>query len=160
MSRKQRPPRAAGSYSMGSVLRHPSRVFKRPPRAASEADLAAVRGGQVRRVACFLAGSYPPFPPRFRQGWLDLSKDDAQWKPLFNRLIPAQHLTEPIESVRTHPANVRDPSLPKGAPDRVMFTVVSCQTPSGRIDLVVSRWDVPLVVGYFSPADQPASPAE
>jgi hypothetical protein len=159
MSPKQRPPRAAGSYGMASVLRHPSLVFKRPPRAASEADLAAVRAGEVRRVACWLAGSYPPFPPRFRQGWLDLAKDDAQWRPLLSRRL-VQHLTGPIESVRTHPANVRDPGLPKGAPDRAICTVVSCQTPAGSIDLVVPESDVPLVVGYFSPADQPASPTE
>jgi hypothetical protein len=131
-------------------------MFKLPPPAASQADLVAVRGGEVRRVACWLAGSYPPFPPRFRQGWLDLSKDDAQWRPFLSRRRPVQHLTDPIESVRTHPANVRDPSLPKGAPDRAICAVVTCQTPSGRIDLVVPKSDVPLVVGYFSPAAAPS----
>jgi hypothetical protein len=34
--------------------------------------------------------------------------------------------------------------------------VVTCRTPSGLIDLVVSGADVPLVVGYFSPAGQRA----
>jgi hypothetical protein len=159
MSPKQRPPRAAGSYGMASVLRHPSLVFKRPSRAASQADLAAVRGGEVRRVACWLAGSYPPFPPQFIQGWLDLSKDDAQWRPFLKRRFPVQHLTEPIESVRTRSIFDRA-GLPKGAPERGICVIVSCQTPSGSIDLVVPKSDVPLVVGYFSPANQPAPRVE
>jgi hypothetical protein len=153
MSPKQRPPRAAGSYGMGSVLRHPGLVFKRPSRAASEADLAAVRGGEARRASCWLAGSYPPFPSRFIQGWLDLSKDDAQWRPLLSRRFPEQHITDPIESVRTRSIFDRA-GLPKGAPELAICAIVSCQTPSGSIDMVVAKADVPLVVGYFSPADQ------
>jgi hypothetical protein len=34
--------------------------------------------------------------------------------------------------------------------------VVTCQTPAGSFDLVVSGADIPLVVGYFSPADKAA----
>jgi hypothetical protein len=147
MSPKQQPPRAAGSYGMASVLRHPWHIFKLPPPAASHADLAAVRGGEVRRVACWLRGSYAPFPSRLRQGWLDLSNYDAQWKPVLNRRQPVLHLTGPVESVRTRRAE-RRPQLCAG---------LTFQTPSGSIDLLVAKSDVPLVVGYFSPADQPAS---
>jgi hypothetical protein len=158
---RQRPPRAAGSYGPVSVLLHPSRLFGQPPPAASQADLAAVRAGQARRVVCWIRGSHPPFRPWLRQGWLDLSKSGAQWTPLWGIRRPALQITGPIESVWTRPADDREPGVKKGgqmygAVQIPTCVVVTCQTPSGSIDLVVPQSDVTLVVGYFRPAEQPA----
>jgi hypothetical protein len=155
---RQRPPRAAGSYSFSGVLSHPSRMFKLPPPEASRADLAAVRRGETRRVVCWIRGSYAPFPSRLRQGWLDLSRDEAQWTPLWSIARPAQPVSGPIESVWTRPADEREPGVKKGGQMYGVVNipacyVVTCRTPSGSIDLVIAGSDVPLVAGYFSPAD-------
>jgi hypothetical protein len=162
MPPRQRPPRSAGSYGFTSVLLHPWHFIKQPPPAASQADLAAVRGSEARRVFCYLRGSYAPFPSRLRQGWLDLSRHDAQWIPRWSIRRPAQQITGPIESVWTRPPDEREPpGVPKGgkmygALQMPACVVVTCRTPSGSIDLVVPGADIPLVVGYFRPADQPA----
>ena len=150
------PSRAAGSYGMAAVFLHPWHLWRLPPAAASQADLAAVQGGEARRVVCFLRGTYAPFPSKLCQGWLDLTNDDAQWKPLLKGRQPAQQIAGPIESVQTRRADGREPGVPQTV-RTPPCEVVTCQTPSGSFDLVVPHADVPLVVGYFSRSDQPAS---
>jgi hypothetical protein len=156
---RKRPPRSAGSYGPIGVLVHPSRFFKQPPPAASQADLAAVRGGEARRVCCFLRDSSAPL--RLRQGWLYLSSHDAQWKSLWSIRGPARQIVGPFENVWTRPADEREPRLQHGGETHGLVktpavVVVTCRKPSGWIDLAVPRSDVPLVVGYFRSVDKPA----
>lgn len=162
MPPRQRPRNSAGTYGPIGVLLHPSRIFRQPAPEDSQADLEAVLGGQTRRVCCFLRGSFAPFPPRPRQGWLYLWSHRAQWKPSFSIRRPAQQITGPITSVVTRRVDHREPNVRKGsrnygpyglygAAKLPTFSVVTCQTPSGSIDLVVPTSDLPLVVGYFTP---------
>jgi hypothetical protein len=146
---------------MLGVLSHPSRFVKLPSPALSQADIAAVRRGESRRVACFLRGSSGPYPTRLRQGWLYLSSHDAQWRPFWSIRRRPRQISGSIVSVVTRPVDYREPLVSKGGKYgglvvRPSFVVVTCQTPSGSFDLVVPTADVPLVVDHFTPTSRPA----
>jgi hypothetical protein len=96
-----------------------------------------------------------------RQGWLYLSSRDAQWKPLWSIRRRARQLNGPIESVKTRPADEREPLTIQGSKyggivARPRFGVVTCRTASGWFYLAVPAPDVPLVVDHFSSTSRPA----
>jgi hypothetical protein len=152
---KQRPINSAGTYGFIGVLRHPSLMFKPPSPDQSQADLAAVRRGEVRKVSCFLRGSFDPYPHRLRQGSLYLSGPHALWEPFWSVRRACQQVNGPVLSVTIRPADHREPNVKKGGGGFVnvpSFTVVTCHTSCGAVDLLVPSADVPLVAGYFMPA--------
>ena len=162
VSLRKRPGNSVGTYGMIGVLAHPSRLLRQPSPAESQTDIAAMRRGETRRVACFLMGSFAPLPPRLRQGWLYLSSRDAQWKPLWSIRRRARQLNGPVESVKARLADEREPLMIQGGKyggivARPKFGVVTCRTASGWFYLAVPAPDVPLVVDHFSPQSRPAA---
>jgi hypothetical protein len=156
----QRTRKSAGTYGFIGVLRHPSLMFKPPSPEQSQGDLEAVRRGEARKVSCFLRGSFAPYSRRLRQGTLHLSALDVHWEPFWSvRRLP-QQITGPVLSVSTRPADDREPNVKKGGSSILnvpSFTVVTCHTPHGAVDLVVPEADGRLVAGYFKPTSPPGS---
>lgn len=154
MRARQRTRKAAGTYGLIDVLRHPLLLLKPPEPEQSLSDLQAVRRGEARKVSCFLRGSLAPYPRRMRQGTLYLSALNVYWEPFWRvRRIP-QQITGPFLSITTRPADDREPNVKKGGGSILnvpSFTVVTCHTPHGAVDLVVPDADARLVVGYFKP---------
>jgi hypothetical protein len=153
MTGRHRPSKSAGTYGLIGVLRHPSRILKPPSREQNLGDLDALRRGETRRISCFLRGSYAPYPERLRQGTLYLAVQDAQWEPFWSVRRTRQEVAGPVVSVTTRPADHREPNVKHGGNSFVpSFTVVTCDTPHGAIDLVVPSADAALVASYFKTA--------
>jgi hypothetical protein len=150
----RRTEKAAGTYGLIGVLRNPLLLFKPPEPKQSQGDLQAVRRGEARKVSCFLRGSLAPYPRRLRQGTLYLSGLNVHWEPFWSvRRIP-QQITGPFLSITTRPADDREPNVKKGGGSILnvpSFTVVTCHTPHGAVDLVVPEADARLVASCFEP---------
>lgn len=145
--------RSAGTYGFVGALRHPSVMFKPPAPRQSHDDLEAVQHGEARKVSCFLRGSFTPYSRHLRQGTLYLSGLSAHWKPFWSLRRTSQEISGPVLSVTTRPADDREPNVKK-AGNAVLnvpsFTVVTCHTPDGAVDLVVPAADAPLVYAHFN----------
>jgi hypothetical protein len=151
------PRRRAGTYGILDVLRHPSRIFRPPPASSGESDLIAVRSGGQRLVSCFLRASFDPYPRTLKQGRLTLSGQRASWTPYWSVRRTPQVISTPIDSVSARPADHREPNLKKGGTAFGVvaipaFVVVTCQTGSGLLELVVPQADEKLVAGFFGGA--------
>jgi len=131
-------------------------MFKPAEPEQRQGELRAVRRGEARKVSCFLTGSLAPYPRRLRQGTLYLSALNVHWEPFWSiRRIP-QQITGPVLSITTRPADDREPNVKKGGSSIMnvpSFTVVTCHTPYGAVDLVVPEADARLVAGYFKAAN-------
>jgi len=143
-----RPPYATGSRSLSHLLRHPSLLLRPPTRDESLADLAAVRAGESRRVACVLAGDVEPWPRRHRQGVLiiSLARDGASWRPTW-----ARGAALPLVLPATE-ATVRDPTLSGHRPADDRFRTVVARFGDATLELDVPAADLPLVLGLLAPA--------
>lgn len=151
---KARPPKAMGTYGFLDVLRHPSRVFAPPKASEGSSDIEAVRGGEARRISCFLRGSVDPFPRKLKQGRLQLSHGVADWTPFSSLSRNPVALRFTIQEVSTRPADFREPNVKRGGTVLGVvavpaFVVVSCAGSLGTVDLIVPSADGPLVYSYF-----------
>src|SRR5437867_13217499 len=109
VSKRRRPPNAAGTYGFFDVLRHPSRIVRPATPNEGQPDFEALRHGEARTVGCFLRGTVDPYPRRLRQGWLELSAEGATWKPFWGLRRAPLPIAVPIVSVTTRPADDREP---------------------------------------------------
>jgi hypothetical protein len=150
----QRTRNSTGTYGFIGALRRPSLIFKPPAPDQRLDDLQAVGRGEARKVSCFLRGSFAQHPRRLRQGTLYLSALNVYWQPFWSVRRGRRQITGPVLSVTTRPADHREPNVKKGGDSIVnvpSFTVVTCHTPDGPVDLVVPEADARLVAGYFKP---------
>ncbi len=150
--------RAAGTYGVLQVLRHPSRMFRTAPPSDSDADIEAVQRANGRSVSCFLRGSSDPYPVNLKHGTLLLAGDRATWKPYWHlRRRPPLRIDEAFDTVTTRAADRRESGVVKtGGGGKALgmilvptFVVVTCATPALSVDFVVSSTDEPLVTHYF-----------
>jgi hypothetical protein len=146
--------KAAGTYGVLDVLRHPSRMFRPPPASSGDSDLRAVQSGEQRAVSCFLRASFDPYPRTLKQGRLTLAGLKASWTPYWSIRRTPIVISTPVDSVSVRPADQREPNVKKGGTAFGVvaipaFAVVSCQTVSGSLDFVVPQTDETLVVGFF-----------
>lgn len=151
---RERAPKATGTYGFLDVLRHPSRVFAPPTDSEGSSDIEAVRGGEARRVSCFLRGTVDPFPRKLHQGRLQLSSGGADWTPFWSLSRKPVAIGLTVQEVTTRPADSREPNVKKGGTFLGVvavpaFVVVTCAGSSGAVDLVVPSADEPLVSSYF-----------
>jgi hypothetical protein len=155
VAKSDRPRKAVGTYGFLDVLRRPSLMFRPPDPSTSQSDIEAIRGGSARVVACFLRGSFAPYPRRLTQGTLVLSASSATWKPYFGFSRRPLNVEVEAKSVTTRPADYREPGVKKGgqaygAVTVPTFMVVTGSGPSGSLDFVVPSADVPLVTSWLS----------
>lgn len=141
-----RPPYATGSRSFSRLLGHPSLLVRRPTRDESLADLAAVRAGKPRRVACVLAGDRGPWQRRHRQGVLSLTRDGASWQPTWGRRAAL-----PLALPATEAA-VRDPAPSGHRPADGRLRTVVARVGDATLELDVPAADLPRVLGLLAPA--------
>jgi hypothetical protein len=148
-----KPRKSVGTYSFIDVLLNPRILTTdRAVDQGNAADIAAVQGGETRRVSCFLRGSSAPYPRRLRQGDLDISRDAAQWTPFWSvRRRPVPVRVEPAFSrIRTRRLDRREWNV--GRAD--IFVVITCvlgpNESRQETDLVVPAADAPLVTAYLN----------
>ena len=139
--------RAVGTYGFKDVIRRPSLFLHAPQASEAQADVAAVRAGGARIVSCFLRGPGPPYPTRLTYGVLLLSGRSASWKHGWWRRAGQISLDFSASAVTTRRADQRERGVKKGP--RRGFSVVTCSTPGGAIDLVVPPPDQVLVADFF-----------
>jgi hypothetical protein len=157
---------AVGTYGFTNLLLNPVRglsiMWKGPPAAeAGRADIAAVQAGEARKVSCFLRGSSDPFPRRLKQGVLYISAPEAHWVPFWSLRRPRLPITIGARSVRTRPADYREPNVKQGGialhgVEVPVFMVVTRTTDTSdadeTVDFVVPAADAPLVASYLGGA--------
>jgi hypothetical protein len=146
-----KPRKSVGTYSFSDVLLN-RRILSTDRAQGNAADIAAVQGGETRRVSCFLRGSSAPYPGRLRQGDLDISRDAAQWTPFWSvrrRPVPV-HVEPAFIRIRTRRLDRREWNV--GRPD--VFVVITCvlgpDESRQETDLVVPAADAPLVTAYLN----------
>jgi hypothetical protein len=77
----KRPLRCALARGFTDLLLNPVRLFSPPGPEAGQADIAAVKAGDVRIVSSWLRGSVDPYPRRLKQGSLYISTAETHWVP-------------------------------------------------------------------------------
>jgi hypothetical protein len=123
--------RAGGSRTVLDVLRHPAETFKSD--SDREADLAAVREGELRSVTCFLRGSASGLPDSFKYGTLTVGPEGMTWQAYWRHRGKVLTLP-PLTSVIA----VSRPSGP-GAWNikRNLFKMVETAGPEGGVQFAV-----------------------
>ena len=123
---------------MFDVLRHPVEVIRDPMasgRSEVDADVAAIAGGEVRQVSCWLRGTAPGMPECLTQGTLFIGPDGMSWVRWWrhrrNKPIPIPTLDR-IEQVIRPAARSTGRQLKRG-----MFSNVVAAGPAGRVEFVV-----------------------
>jgi uncharacterized membrane protein len=139
--------RAVGTYGFKDVFRRPSLLLHAPQASEAQGDVAAVRAGGARVVSCFLRGPGPPYPTRLTYGTLLLAGRSASWKHGWWRRADQISLDFSASAITTRRADQRERGVKKGP--RRGFSVVTCSTPGGAIDLVVPPPDQLLVADFF-----------
>lgn len=151
---KERSLKAAGTYGLLDVLRHPGRILGSGSEFAGGSDIEAIGQGGGRIVSCFLRGPCDPYPRRLKQGRLTLSGSEATWTPSWSLRRRPLALDATISAIETRPADQREPNVKKGgrAFGAVViphWVVVTCSTPSGEMDIVVPSADDRLIAEFF-----------
>ncbi len=155
MSRAPRVKHAAGTRNGWETLKG---GFLPPKAAAQRADMAAIEGGEARRVACLFRGLYSPYSARFLYRKMDLTPDAVILRPFW--FTPDRHILRIAETVTAAYSRPRDPDTDRrirnignyreGKPlGYAGFTVVVCETARGRLEFAVPNPDVPLLLDYF-----------
>lgn len=72
----------------------------------------ALREGRPTSFEAFLRGSAPPYPPRWRYGWVEITLGGPTWKPRFSFVrrpiaLPANATVESIRKPRGFMENLR-----------------------------------------------------
>jgi hypothetical protein len=98
-------------------------------------------------VTCFLRGPGSPYPTRLTYGTLLLSGLVATWKQGWWRSADPLTLDFAATAVTTRRADQREPGVKKGP--RRGFSVVTCTTAAGPVDLVVPPPDQLIVADFF-----------
>jgi hypothetical protein len=142
-----RPQRAAGTNGFKDVWRHPSLFVRAPDASKAQADVDALHAGRALIVTCFLRGVAPPYPTRLTYGTLLLSGHVATWKHGWWRQADPLTLDFSATAVTTRRADQREPGVKKGP--RRGFSVVTCSTSGGPVDLVVPPPDQLIVADFF-----------
>ena len=147
-----RPPKAVGTYGAIDAVRGRRRLLSPPPDPwESLSDVEALRRGESRRVSCWLREPRGR-SGRHRQGELELSATGVSWRPWPNFGIRKARSLFITGVAQVRPADRSDRSLTSpGNPH--LFTLVSCATPTGYLDLLVPTADVPLVTWFLSDRD-------
>jgi hypothetical protein len=151
VTRAGKPRKSVGTYSFTDLLFNPRILFmERAVDQVQSADLAAVQGGETRRVSCFLRGSSAPYPRRLRQGSLDISTGVARWTPFWS----VRRRPVPVYVVPTH-IRTRRPDRREWNVGRTdVFVVITCVVDAHgsrqETDLVVPAADAPLVTAYLN----------
>ena len=154
MHNREKPRKAAGTYGFADLLRRPSRIFRPATPSEAQQDIGAVRRGEARMVSCFLRGDHDPLPRRLTQGTLQLSATRTSWTRFWSLRRTPIAIPSDVLAISTRSADYREPNVKKGGKAFGVlpvpaFVVVTCNTTSGSMDLVVPAADVPLVTSYF-----------
>jgi hypothetical protein len=150
-----KPQRAAGTYSVLDLLRHPSRIFRPASSAAGLMNPQAIRGGATLEVSCFLRGSFGAYPRGLKQGKLLLSGRRATWTPALSFKRQPLEINSTECSISIRPPDHREPNIKKGGTAFGVvavpsFEVVTCNIVAlGQLDLVVPKADAQLVADFF-----------
>lgn len=142
--KEQRPARAVGTYGLLDVVRGRRQPWGlAPDPRESLGDVAAVRRGESRVVACHLRRLPGRWSPGPRMGQLEIRADGASWRP-WPALGRRSRALDVTAVVLVRPAAGTDIRL-TGPGNFHLFTLIRCATSTGHVDLLVPTADVPLV---------------
>lgn len=151
-----RPRRSAGTTYPIDVLRN---WFRGPSQSAIDADIAAIDGGESRRVACLFRGTYGSYPKHFRQHMADLTPTKLLIQPFWYSIRRRRiRVDERILSAEVRPRDLRTDWNVRttgayargGILEWSGFEVIHCSTELGSIELAIPRPDVPLMLHYLN----------
>ena len=146
---RDRIPKAAGTYTMADILlRHPTRLLGPPRPYAGRMDREAVHRGECRQVACWLRGSFDPFPRTLTHGMLVIGQGRARWSP-WSPFWSTQHPPTDFEFTICF-VDTRTTTSGDGPLGRTPRTVVVCGSESRNVNMIVPPVDVPLVLDAFN----------
>jgi hypothetical protein len=150
--KSNRIPKAVGTYGMLDFRRNPG--FRHgdnwrkhvPTSIDGISDIEAVRAGESRQVSCFIRGDHEHLPSKSKQGVLVVSNGGVSWTPFWSRKRKPLAVPAVTGGIATRNQGKGDVGPLIVGRAESGFTVITCDSLAGSVELAVPMADVPLVV--------------